>query len=124
MKKLQPLVWKPALSIDKDSLLIITPTAVEQINLSREQSNAADLMLRIAIEHKPDGSFHYIMGFDEQQHAGDQVLETAAGSLVVDADSVPRANGMTLDYIDLNGRMEFVFMNPNDPNYKPPVDGE
>lgn len=122
MKQFQPLVWKPALPTDKDGLLTITPAAAEQVQLSREQSNAADLMLRIAIEHKPDGSFHYIMGFDEQQRAGDQVLETEAGKLVVDADSVPRAQGMTLDYIDLNGRMEFVFMNPNDPNYKPPVD--
>ena len=124
MKKFQPLVWKPALPTDKDSLLTITPAAAEQVQLSRAQSNAAELMLRIAIEHKPDGSFHYIMGFDEQQHAGDQVLDTAAGKLVVDADSAPRASGMTLDYIDLNGRMEIVFMNPNDPNYKPPVDEE
>jgi len=28
--------------------------------------------------------------------------------------------GMMIDYIDLDGTMEFVFMNPNDPNYKAP----
>ena len=103
-------------------MITITPEAAEQVKLSREQSNASHLMLRIAIERQQNGSFHYIMGFDEQQRAGDQVLETDSGKVVVDADSAPLAKGMMLDYVELNGRMELVFMNPNDPNYKPPVD--
>ena len=103
-------------------MITITPEAAEQINLSREQSNAGNLMLRIAIEHQQDGSFHYIMGFDGQQRAGDQVLDAEGGRLVIDADSAPLAKGMMLDYVELNERMEFVFMNPNDPNYKPPAD--
>lgn len=122
MNKTQPLIWKPPASSDSHSLITITPEAAEQINLSREQSSASGLMLRIAIEQRQDGSLHYMMGFDEQQRAGDQVLETAGGGLVVDADSAPLAQGMTLDYVDLNGRLEFVFMNPNDPHYKPPVE--
>ncbi len=34
-----------------------------------------------------------------------------------------RANSeIALDFVDLDGKMEFVFMNPNDPNYKPPTE--
>ncbi len=103
-------------------MITINPAAINQIKLSREQSHASDLMLRIAIARQSDGSFHYIMGFDGEQRAGDQVFDTAAGPLVVDADSAPLAQGMLLDYVEFNGRMELVFMNPNDPNYKPPVE--
>jgi len=39
---------------------------------------------------------------------------------VVDEASQPLATGMTLDYVEIDGKLEFVFINPNDPNYRPP----
>ena len=38
------------------------------------------------------------------------------------AASAPMVNGMLIDYIDMDGKMEIVFMNPNDPLYKAPTE--
>lgn len=101
-------------------MITVTPEAAAQIRVSAEQGNAADLPLRIAIERKADGRFHYLMGFDDQLRPGDQRVESAGVVMVVDGVSQPLANGLMLDYVELDGAMEFVFMNPNDPSYQPP----
>lgn len=101
-------------------MITVTPQAAEQIRTSALQSNALGLPLRIAIQKKTDGSFHYMMGFDDKSNNGDQKVEFGDFVVVLDADSQALANGMTLDFIELEGKPEFVFMNPNDPNYRPP----
>ena len=68
----------------------------------------------------PDGGLHYLMGFDDQQKDGDSTVETEGVTLVVDAASQPLAQGMSLDFVELEGKMEFIFINPNDPNYRAP----
>ncbi|MGB0847594.1 MAG: HesB/IscA family protein [Thiolinea sp.] len=103
-------------------MITVTPEAAQQIRVSAQQGNAQELALRIAIERKEDGKFHYMMGFDDKLRPGDQRVDSNGISLVVDGVSMPLANGLMLDYVDLDGNMEFVFMNPNDPNYKPPAD--
>ena len=41
--------------------------------------------------------------------------------LVVATASKDLADGMTIDYVELSaGEAEFIFMNPNDPEYVPP----
>lgn len=101
-------------------MITVTPQAAAQIRTSAVQSNALGLPLRVAVQKKPDGSFHYVMGFDDQTLEGDQTSNFGDFMVVLDADSQPLANGMTLDFIELEGNMEFVFLNPNDPNYRPP----
>lgn len=99
-------------------MITVTEAASKQIAVSREQGNAQDLALRIAIQAKPDGSFHYLMGFDDQIKPGDVKVES--DNVVIDEATKPLANGMTLDYVDIEGTFEFVFLNPNDPSYQPP----
>lgn len=101
-------------------MMIITPEAASQIHRSAEHSQAQGLALRIAAECKQDGHFHYRMGFDDAQGAGDVLLELAGISVVIDAASAILLKGTCLDFVDLEGQMEFVFMNPNDPHYRPP----
>lgn len=101
-------------------MINISPEAAKQIAISIEQSNAADLALRIAVERRVDGSFHYLMGFDENIMDSDEVIETESVKLVVDETSAKMAKGMLIDYVDIDGSMQFVFMNPNDPAYKQP----
>lgn len=101
-------------------MIKITPAAAAQIQVSAEQGNAEGLPLRIAVERKDDGSFHYMMGFDDQQRPGDMHLESEGVKLVVNAVSEPFANGLMLDFVDIDGNMEFIFLNPNDPSYQPP----
>lgn len=101
-------------------MITVTPQAATQIRTSAVQSNALGLPLRVAVKQKSDGSFHYVMGFDENKLEGDETIKLGDFMLVIDADSQALANGMTLDFIELEGKPEFVFMNPNDPNYRPP----
>ena len=77
--------------------------------------------LRIAIKEKDDGSFHYAMGFDEQRLPGDVFVNIDKINLVVSKKSKDLAEGMTIDYVELEpGKLEFIFLNPNDPTYTAP----
>jgi iron-sulfur cluster assembly protein len=101
-------------------MIVVSSEAVEQIKQSVAQSNAEGLALRIAVERRQDGSFHYMMGFDENLMESDEVVDADGVKVVIDNASQQLAKGMRLDYVDIDGKMEFVFMNPNDPAYKQP----
>lgn len=101
-------------------MITVTPQAATQIRTSAVQSNALGLPLRVAVKQKTDGSFHYVMGFDENKLEGDETIHLGDFMVVIDTESQALANGMTLDFIELEGKPEFVFLNPNDPNYRPP----
>ncbi len=101
-------------------MITVTAAAATQVRTASVQGNAIGLPLRIAIQRKPDGAFHYLMGFDDQEKSGDQKIASEGVTLVVDEVSQPLVAGMTLDYVEIDGKLEFVFINPNDPNYRPP----
>ena len=102
-------------------MISLTDAALEQIKLSAAESGMGSLPLRVAIKEQEDGSFHYAMGFDEQRLPGDHFLNFDGVDLVVSAHSKDLAEGMTIDFVELEpGRKEFIFMNPNDPTYVPP----
>lgn len=101
----------------------VTDLAAKQISISLEQMGAEKLPLRIAIKVMPDSSFHYNMGFDDNSHVGDKTFDEKDIHFVVDAASIPLIGGMTMDYVDIDGKMEIVFLNPNDPSFKPPQAG-
>lgn len=101
-------------------MITVTPQAASQIRASAIESNALGLPLRVAVQKKSDNTFHYMMGFDDKEREGDQQVAFGDFIVVLDAESQPLANGMTLDFVELDGNMEFIFINPNDPNCKPP----
>lgn len=79
------------------------------------------LAMRIAASRNPDGSIHYGMGFDENNLDEDTRLNTEGVDLVISKTSEALLTGMTLDYVEIEpGKHQFIFMNPNDPNYKAP----
>lgn len=102
-------------------MISVTTSALEQIKLSVTQGEKGSLPLRIAIKEQDDGSFHYAMGFDEQRLPGDNFLNFDGVDLVVSENSKDLAEGMTIDFVELEpGKSEFIFLNPNDPTYVPP----
>ncbi|HPE62313.1 MAG: iron-sulfur cluster assembly accessory protein [Thiothrix sp.] len=103
-------------------MINITPVAAGQILSSAQEGGVENLPLRIAIERRDDGRFHYVMGFDDQQREGDQGFESAGVQVVMDPISIGLGQGMMLDFVELDGQMEFIFLNPNDPGYRPPAD--
>ncbi len=102
-------------------MISLTASALEQIKNSAAEGGLGSMPLRIAIKEQDDGSFHYAMGFDEQRLPGDSFLNFDGVDLVVSATSKDLAEGMTIDYVELEpGTLEFIFLNPNDPTYVPP----
>jgi iron-sulfur cluster assembly accessory protein len=103
-------------------MIKITDAAAKQVVISLEQMGTDPIPLRIAIKVNEDGSFHYNMGFDDHSREGDKTFVEKDIKMVVDAASIPLITGMTMDYVEIDGKHEIVFLNPNDPNYKPPVE--
>ncbi|MDX1432912.1 MAG: iron-sulfur cluster assembly accessory protein [Gammaproteobacteria bacterium] len=100
----------------------VTKAAASQIRSSAHGSDAEELALRIAATVKPDGAIEYRMGFDEV--GVEDVLLSSRGVDVVFASSQKALlNGTVLDYVEIEpGEHRFVFMNPNDPHYRPPTE--
>jgi iron-sulfur cluster assembly accessory protein len=103
-------------------MITVTPDAAKQIKVSMEESKIEDLPLRIAIKQLENGNFHYAMGFDDQTEEGDSTISTEGVDIVLDGHTQALAKGMMLDFVELEGKMEFIFLNPNDPQYRPPQD--
>ena len=101
-------------------MIKITPAAAEQIRSSASQGQMDDMSLRLAATRNPDGSLHYGIGFDDSQMDGDTHITSEGVELVVSESSLPLLTGMTMDYVELEpDAWQFIFMNPNDPNYQP-----
>jgi iron-sulfur cluster assembly protein len=102
-------------------MISLSTAALEQIQHSAEAGGMQSIPLRVAVKRLEDGSFHYAMGFDEQRLPGDSFFNFDGVDLVVATASKDLADGMTIDYVELQpGKMEFIFLNPNDPDYVAP----
>lgn len=102
-------------------MITITPEAAKQIQAAAEQGNMTGMKLRLAATKQEDGSLHYAMGFDDQSMEGDSTYNSEGVSVVISALSLDLLKGTTLDFVQLeDGEHNFVFLNPNDPNFRPP----
>ncbi|MFT5740031.1 MAG: iron-sulfur cluster assembly protein, partial [Gammaproteobacteria bacterium] len=90
-------------------MIKISSTAIKQMKLSASEGGMNALPLRVAIKRQGDGSFHYAMGFDDQRLPGDSFVTVEEVNLVVSETSSPLAEGMTIDYVELEaGQFEFI----------------
>jgi len=103
-------------------MITVTPAAAAQIKLSAEQGKTQGMSLRIAASRNDDNSIHYGMGFDDSKD--DDVSITADDfEIIISADSAELLKDTTLDFVELEpDKFQFIFLNPNDPNYKPPTE--
>lgn len=105
-------------------MITISPRAAEQIKKSAEQTASTDMHLRIAATIKVDESLDYGMGFDEVKE-GDVHVNCEGVDIIIAPSSAEHLNGAHLDFVALeDGTFNFIFQNPNDPNYKPPKENE
>ena len=100
----------------------VTKAAASQIRESAHSGEAEDLALRIGAARQPDGAVEYRIGFDEV--GVEDVLLSSHGVDIVFANSHKEIlSGTVLDYVELDpGEFRFIFMNPNDPHYRPPTE--
>ena len=105
-------------------MITISPRAAEQIRFSAKQSNAEGMALRIAAKVAVDESIEYGLGFDEEKE-GDLKFTIEGINILVAPSSAEHLHGAHLDFVELEpGNANFIFQNPNDPNYKPPKEDE
>lgn len=101
-------------------MIEITKSAAEQILHSAKESGISQTHLRVAVKKNDDNSLHYAIGFDDAITEDDVKVNSNGIDLVISPKSTELASGMTIDYVELdNNEMNFIFINPNDPNYQP-----
>lgn len=106
-------------------MLHLTPEAAEQVKISAKQSESEGMPLRVAALIQEDGSYHYAIGFDDATKDEDVRFSDGGVDLVVSPASAGDVKGMTIDFVELEpGKPQFIFLNPNDPEYVPPVSEE
>ena len=96
-------------------MISLTPEAAEHIRDSATQGNMESMPLRIAVTRREDGSFHYALGFDDIDRQDDHKFESEGIQVVVAPQSMEMLSGTIIDYVDLEGSKEIIFINPNDP---------
>ena len=100
----------------------ITKEAAAQIVTSAKRSAMERQALRIAAQRdQSTGRISYAMGFDEPQDI-DTASRQHGVEIIVAPMSADLLSGVVLDYIVVDGETEkqFVFLNPNDPDFVPP----
>jgi len=101
-------------------MITVTPEAARQIRESARQGNAEGLPLRIAAQRQDTGSIHYAMGFADDEHDEDLHFSSEGVKIIVSPMSLGLLDNTVIDYVELdNGEKNFIFKNPNDPDYRP-----
>ena len=100
-------------------MLILTKAAAEHIKAVAKQQNET-LKLRIAATQKADGTIDYAIGFDKTK-LDDITYSHHKVDVIVAPGHDDLLDGATMDFVELlDGQFNFIFLNPNDANYKAP----
>lgn len=103
-------------------MIKVTPAAATQIKLSAEQNKTEGMSLRIAASRNDDNSIHYGMGFDDSKE-DDITVAVDDIEIVISPASADLLKDTTIDFVEIEPeKHQFIFMNPNDPGYKPPTE--
>lgn len=103
-------------------MLKLTTQAAQQVLHSAEQNGMKGLALRIAAKKNADGTIQYLMGFDEIKEE-DVLLTSKEVDIVIEEMHKELLSGTVIDFVELEpGDFRFIFMNPNDANYTPPIE--
>lgn len=103
----------------------LTKAAADQVHTAAHNSGTDNMALRLAARRKTDGSIEYIMGFDEIKD--DDINYKSEGvSITIAPEYVQLLDKTTMDYVvldggDASGERQFIFLNPLDPQYVPPL---
>ena len=98
----------------------ITPRAAEQILQAARQGGTEGMALRFAAQQKEDGSFDYLMGFDDSREE-DVQFDCEGITIIMEPTHFSLLEEATMDYAELDdGEKEFIFLNPKDSNYSRP----
>lgn len=96
-------------------MITLTPEAAQQIRDSAKQGNMQGMPIRLAVTRLENGEFHYALGFDDTSRDGDNRFQSEGIDIVVAPQSMDMLTGTVIDYVEIEGNKEIIFINPNDP---------
>ncbi|MEW8028905.1 MAG: iron-sulfur cluster biosynthesis family protein [Candidatus Thiodiazotropha sp.] len=98
----------------------ITPRAAQQIQQAAKMGGTEGMALRFAAQKKEDGTFDYLMGFDDAKD-DDIQFDSEGVSVIMEPEYFSLLDETTMDFAELDdGESQFIFINPKDSNYTPP----
>ena len=78
------------------------------------------MALRFAAQQKEDGSFDYLMGFDDAKDEDIQ-FDSEGINVIMEPEFFALLDETTMDFAELDdGESQFIFLNPKDSNYSAP----
>lgn len=93
-------------------MITVTKEAAEQIRQAATQNDSENLGLRIAAKVNDEGMLEIGMGFD-QERANDSVSDHWGVTVLVNAQSAPYLQEVTLDFGEVSpGQTGFMFSMP------------
>lgn len=94
-------------------MITFTDQAVKAVRRFIRYSDTPDAALRLKITGGGCSGLSYEMSLEQQPGDQDTVLQAGQFSVLVDADSLPLLDGMTVDFEESMASTGFVFNNPN-----------
>jgi len=93
--------------------VILTEKAAAHISTKLQQREAV-IGLRLGTRKSGCTGFSYVVDYADRIEDEDEVFESYGVKVIVDRQSLPHVDGMTLDYVKTNVLNEgFEFINPN-----------
>jgi len=100
----------------------LTQVAADQVRAAAQQGGTEGMALRLAAAKRADGSIDYKMGFDEVSEE-DIRFASEGVDIVMAPEYVPLLDQAILDFVELEpGQRQFIFLNPEEPEYRPPTE--
>jgi iron-sulfur cluster insertion protein len=113
MSEMEPQPMTDVTSDIAERVVTLTASAAKRIAFLREQEQAGDANLRIAVSGGGCSGFQYGMSFDDQTNPDDRVFARDGVGIVVDEVSLDLLAGAEVDFVeDLMGAA-FRINNPN-----------
>jgi iron-sulfur cluster assembly accessory protein len=97
----------------EETVLNVTPQAVEIIHSLLQQRNIPNHALRVFVSGGGCSGLQYGMSFEAQPQEFDQVVETGGVRLIIDPTSLMYLKGAVIDYVDSLMGGGFRIENPN-----------
>ncbi|OUM98011.1 MAG: hypothetical protein BAA02_08645 [Paenibacillaceae bacterium ZCTH02-B3] len=94
-------------------MIRITDAASEKIRQLLEEEGSPELFLRLGVRPGGCSGFSYGMGFDDERHEDDRLMEINGLKVVVDENSYRFLDGVEIDWRETAMGGGFTIHNPN-----------
>lgn len=94
-------------------MITLTPKAVKAVQRFARGSEKPVLGIRISVSGGGCAGLQYSVKFESEKQDDDRVLEIDGIKVLVDPDSAPLVEGVTVDFYDTLTGTGFKFINPN-----------